>query len=392
MASLSRILIVDYSPVAHNATRAALDLLERDAIIVNIQAGSAALAEIERGDVDMLVCGYDLVDMQAPDLARRVHRLQNDLPVVLLAGRGDPVIEPETVTDGPFYPLVRAGSADRFLQVMQALLDGMDPEDGPVNGLQGVALGPIPQVDIGALSDRMAGILTDVGAMAAVLADREGRILQETGAVGYLNRDRLMDTLAPMFANMVRIGPLVGGGRPQAMHFYNGEEFDIFALAIGLHHFICLIFEGSAGSRAFGAVTMFGRRAVQDMLQIIGDPAFTLQITSEHVPAKHAAAQETPAAGARTRKPAKRRTQEIKLEDVAVDRDEAYEPPPPEVLEPLPEDTDLEAMLANLDKVDAASLDDLFDPDDLAKIAAKKLAGERLSFEEAQQMGVIDQE
>ncbi len=382
MASLSRIIIVDYSPVAHNATRAALDLLERDAIIVNVQSGSAALAEIERGEVDLLVCGYDLVDMQAPDLARRVHKLQDDLPVVLLAGRGDPVIEPETVTNGPFYPLVRAGSAGRFLQVMQALLDGVDPEDGPVSGLAGVALGPIPQVDVSALSDRMASILTDVGAMAVVLADREGRILQETGAVGYLNRDRLMDTLAPMFANMVQIGPLVGGGRPQAMHFYDGDEFDIFALALGLHHFVCLIFEGTTGSRAFGAVTMFGRRAVQDMLRIIGDPAFTLQIT----------AQEAPTAGSRTRKPAKRRTQEIKLEDVAVDPVDTYEPPPPEVLEPLPEDTDLEAMLANLDNVDAASLDALFDPDDLAAIAAKKLAGERLSFDEARQMGVINQE
>ena len=383
MVALHRILTVDYSPVAHNATRAALDLLERDAVIVNVQSGSAALAEIERGEFDLVVCGYDLADMQAPDLARRGHQIAPDLPVVLLAGHSDPNVEPETVTDGPFYPLVRAGSAGRFLQVIGALLDGLDPEDVPVNGMEGLALGPVPGVNIPALNDKLMALLTDVGAMAVVLADREGRILQETGAVGYLNRDRLMDTLAPVFANMVRIGSLVGGGKPQAMHFYDGDEFDIFALALGLHHFVCLIFEGTAGSRAFGAVTMFGRRAVQDMIQIIGDAAFTLQVAARPEP--------TPASG-KARKPTKRKTQEIKLEDVAVDRVEAYEPPPAEVLEPLPDDVDLEAMLAKLDNVDTASLDDLFDPDDLAEIAAQKHAGKRLTFEQAQQMGVIDQE
>lgn len=383
MATLNRIVAADYSPVVSNAIRAALDLLERDAVIVNVQSGTAALAEIKRGDVDVLVCAYDLVDMQGPDLARRAHQQSADLPVVLLAGHSDPVLEPETVTDGPLYPLVRAGNAEGFIRTLHALLDGLDPQDGPVNGLAGVALGPVPRLDVGALGDTLSAILTDVGAMAVVLADREGRILQEMGAVGYVNRDRLTDTLAPVFANMVRIGPLVGGGKPQAMHFYDGDEFDIFALAVGLHHFVCLIFEGSAGSRAFGAVTMFGRRAVQDMLKVIGDPAFTIQMAAE--PA-------APQAGRRARKAPKRKTQEIKLEDVAVDQVEAYEPPPAETLEPLPDDADLEAVLAGLNNVDASELDDLFDPDKLAEIAAKKHAGERLSFEEAQQLGVIDQE
>lgn len=383
MATVNRIVAADYSPVVSNAIRAALDLLERDAVIVNVQSGAAALAEIKRGGVDLLVCAYDLVDMQGPDLARRTHRQAPELPVLLLAGHSDPVLEPETVTDGPLYPLVRAGTAEGFVRTLQALLDGLNPLDGPVSGLSGVALGPVPQVNVGPLGDILGTILTDVGAMAVVLGDREGRILQETGAVGYLNRDRLMDTLAPIFANMVQIGPLVGGGKPQAMHFYDGEEFDIFALAVGLHHFVCLIFEGSAGSRAFGAVTMFGRRAVQDMLQLIGDAAFTIQMTAETA---------EPASGQRARKAPKRKTQEIKLEDVAVEPVAAYEPPPVEILEPLPDDADLEAVLAGLDNVDTSQLNDLFDPDRLAEIAAEKHAGERLSFEEAQQMGVIDQE
>ncbi len=380
MASLHRIVAVDRQPLVAEVTRAAVELLGREAIIVTVQTGAAALAEVRRGAVDALVCAYELPDMTGADLVRQVHHHIPDLPVILLASRTDPAVDRATVSKGPFYPLVRAAGAERFVQVLQALLDDLDPEAGPVNGMTGVALGPVPQVDVGALSNPLSAILTDVGAMAVVLLDREGRILQEMGAVGYLNRDRLSGALAPAFANMVRISPLVGGGRPQAMHFYDGDEFDIFALAVGLHHFICLVFEGSAGSRALGAVTMFGRRAVNDMLKIIGEPAFTLQ----RAPA------DAPASG-RGRKAARRKPQEVKLEDVAVEPVNAYEPPTPELLEPLPEDADLESVLAGLENVDQAALDDLFDPDRLAAIAAEKSAGERLSFEEAQrQLGLLD--
>jgi hypothetical protein len=210
-----------------------------------------------------------------------------------------------------------------------------------------------------------------------VLVDRKGNILQEMGAVGYMDRDRLTTTLSPSFANMFTIGPLVGSKRPQAMHFYDGEEFDVFALAIGLHHFICLIFEGSAGSRAFGAVTMFGRRAVQEMLDALGDVAFEIRV----------AAAEPVAAPKAARKAVKKKVQEEPVKAEAAD--EAYVPPRPPALEPLPEDADLEAMLAGLEKLDLNEADTVFDPEKLAEIAAEKMAGERLTFEEAQQMGVI---
>ncbi len=259
------------------------------------------------------------------------------------------------------------------------MLDGEDPaeEDVSAPAISAVDIGPVPAIDVGELTDTLGGLLNDVGAMAVVLVDRKGNILQEMGAVGYMDRDRLTTTLSPSFANMFTIGPLVGSKRPQAMHFYDGEEFDVFALAIGLHHFICLIFEGSAGSRAFGAVTMFGRRAVQEMLDALGDVAFEIRV----------AAAEPVAAPKAARKAVKKKVQEEPVKAEAAD--EAYVPPRPPALEPLPEDADLEAMLAGLEKLDLNEADTVFDPEKLAEIAAEKMAGERLTFEEAQQMGVI---
>jgi len=392
MASTCRIVTADRTPLISGLTRAALDLLERSGTVISVPSGKAALAELKRGEIDLLISAPALADMRGAELALQAHKANADLPIVILAGTDDPADDQSALAGSLFVYLERPADGEQFVRVIRALLDGeppfpaaAPPQESPAAPLAAAAsvpdLGPVPPVNVGALADSLASLLNDVGAMAVVLVDRAGNILQEMGAVGYLDRDRLSATLAPTFANMVRVGSLVGGARPQAMHFYDGEEFDIFALAVGLHHFICLIFEGSAGSRAFGAVTMFGRRAVNEMLAVIGDAAFTITVVQE-------------GAGAR-RKSAKRKTQEIHLTDIQQAQEEKpalYEPPQPQALEPLPEDADLEAVLGSLDKVDLSQAEDLFDPERLARIAAEKMAGERLSYDDAQQLGVLPQD
>jgi len=49
-------------------------------------------------------------------------------------------------------------------------------------------------------------------------------------------------------------------------------------------------------------------------------------------------------------------------------------------------------VLGSLDQVDLSQAEDLFDPERLARIAAEKMAGERLSYDDAQQMGVLPQD
>ncbi len=372
MASPPRIIAADQSPQVPNIVRAALDLLKRRAVVIDVPSGEAALEELARGDVHLLVCASALPDMRGSGLATRVHELAPGIPVIILAGAD---AEEDVETQSPLHYLIRAEQGDRFVRVLRATLDGEVFEDAPApSPASGQNLGPVPEIPIDDIAEILGNVLTDVGAMAVVLADRTGSILLELGAVGYLDREQLTGTLAPNFSNMVSVGPLVGGAQPRAMHFYDGDEFDIFGLAVGLHHFVCLIFEGSAGSRAFGAVTMFGRRAIQEILELIGDAAFQIQKPEP------AAAVVPPAQPPSSDAAAP-------VEEARPEPEEAPAHPP--LLEPLPDDADLESVLDGLDKLDLSQADELFDPDKLAEIAAESLAGERLTYEEAQQMGVL---
>ncbi len=388
MVSSQRIIAADDTTLVPSITRAALGLVEHTATIIEVRSGEAALEEIRRGGVTLLITAFGLSDMSGFDLALKTSKVDSSLPIILLAGAQDPEIVDETQIQASFYYLVRSREGERFVHILRALLEGERPaeKEQKSEAPPTTDLGPIPEVDVAALSEPLSTILTEVGAMAVVLVDRQGAILQELGAVGYLDRDRLTETLAPNFANMFTIGPLVGGSRPHAMHFYDGDEFDIFALTVGFHHFICLIFEGSAGKSAFGSVTTYGRRAVQEMLKIIGDTAFKFQPVAAAPPPPPAPRATGKAAGKAAPAAA---SKPVEAPPPAKPAAEDYVPPRPPALEPLPEDADLEAMLAGLGKLDLAKADELFDPDKLAEIAAEQLAGERLTYEEAQQMGVL---
>ncbi len=385
MTSPHRIIAADASPLVPNIVRAALDLVERAAVVIEVRSGQDALTELTRGDIALVVSAFTLADdMRGFELALKANQSAPDTPVIILAGANDPEVDDETQNNSPFHYLVRADNGDRFVRLLKTLLDGEEPGEETAEAPAVIQnLGPVPPIDVDQFADILGTMLTDVGAMAIVLIDRTGTILQELGAVGYLDRERLSATLAPAFANMVSVGPLVGGSKPSAMHFYDGDEFDIFALAVGLHHFMCLIFEGSAGSRAFGAVTMFGRRAVQEMLESIGDAAFTIKAV-EAAPAPKTKAKPKPAA----RKADKEAPPPAAKPEAKAAGE--YVPTRPPSLEPLPEDADLESMLSGLDNLDLSQANDLFDPEKLAEIAAEKMAGERLTYEEAQQMGVLE--
>ncbi|MBL8156637.1 MAG: hypothetical protein JNM70_20840, partial [Anaerolineae bacterium] len=66
------------------------------------------------------------------------------------------------------------------------------------------------------------------------------------------------------------------GGQPQTIHFYDGDDKDVFVLSVGLHHFLCIIYDGQMGSRQFGSVTRIGRKAAQDLIALLGASAFMI--------------------------------------------------------------------------------------------------------------------
>jgi CheY-like chemotaxis protein len=377
-------MVVDHLKDIGRVVRATLDLLNQPAIVVEVPAGEEAILELQRTNYTALVSAFALAGMNGLEVCQRALIDAPELHPIVLANPYDELPDEEA----PFTVLVKPHAAADFVRALRlALGEQVEEEAGEAAPGPSVDLGPVPAINLEDIRSTLSAVLTDVGAMAAVFIDRTGEVLLEQGAVGYLDREKLAVTLAPQFAAMTHIGEVVGG-QAWGMHFWDGKEFDIYGLSVGLHHFVCLVFEGTTGNRALGAVSMYGRRAVEEMVKSFGPLAWEVK-KQEKPAAKPKRRAERPAAPPPKPEPEAAAPEPAPPPKPKPKKEKAPPPPPPEI---EVDDATLKEALSKTESVDVdAFWETLGSGGD--ELTGDAVANEdALSFEEALQLGLLPPE
>src|SRR5258708_2225733 len=374
-----RIIVVDDNRGISNIVRASLELLGRRPRLIETQSADDALMELRVSAPDLLVTAHTLPDGgDGMTLAVTAKRELAALPIILLGNESDPVPDEETLAQSPFQYLRTPMAPETFIRVLRIALDG--PEAAPQQSDSEEISAPVPMVDTDKLRPILFQLMRDVGAMAAVLADRNGKVISFEGAAGYIDRDLLAATLGPGFGSTSKILSIIGE-QPRVLKYFDGDKLDVFALAVGLHFFITLIFDNKAGS-TLGNVKRFGGNAVNEMVDVMSaETAFSAQAASAAAPTK---------SEGKVKKG--RRTQEM----AAVVAAEAAKHTPSKKAE-APEKTANPKMdpienfdsslLDGLDNVDLDSADAMFAPDKM--VSSQGGGGNKVSFEDAMMQGII---
>jgi DNA-binding NarL/FixJ family response regulator len=384
MASLPRVITVDPTFTLARIMRGAMDLINRPIIQVDVPSGGEALEEAKRGGATLVVTAWELYDdIQGLELALRIKQVSPETSVVILAEEDDPhELDAETLADSPFVYMHRPVDIHQFMRVLVAGVNGDSIFDARsiVSSGSGTMVdhGPLPGIDAENARKIIKRLLVDIGAMAIILATRTGDVLLEDGAPGYLDREQLTNALMPMVTTTLEMSVLVGG-QAQSIQFYDGDDKDVFVFSVGLHHYLCAVFDGQAGSRQFGVVNSYGRRAVQDLIALLGASAFVIQ--RQEVAA-------APVEEASRPKKGKKATEEVeKLEPMLVRPEVKTTEPEPLRLEPI-QNLDF-SIFDQLDTMESGSGDDMFDLDKLAEMVNKGSGRKEVSFEEAMELGVL---
>lgn len=387
MASIPRILTVDSSWTIARIVRAAVDLTDRTVIQVDIPSGDEALEEIGRVPYHALITALQIDgSMKGFELALRARQVAPDTAVIILADVADlEDLDEETRADSPFIYMRRPVDVQQFMQVMIAALEGEDVfaafnNQHSTGETAAPHLGVIPALDPAIARSVIDRLLTDVGAMAIVLSTRDGEILIESGAVGYLDRERLTDSLAPTVHTNIAMHGLVGG-KSATLHFFDGDDYDVFVLSVGFHHFLSIIFDGQFGARQFGAVTRFGRRAAEDLKALLGASAYLIE---QPAPVKETARRKTatqPAVQVEEDFTPLAKAEKWDDEEEIVEPEEAFQLAPIE---------DFDPSIFDRVKADVSLADDLFNLEKMEELASETRVGHgALTYEEAKQMGLI---
>lgn len=379
-----RIVVVGATPDMARIIRGVMALLSRPYTLVEAPTAEAALEEAARARVDLLLAAYRTPgSMDGVELARRIGQQTPTLPVIVLADAGDPIPPPEDLATATCQFFMRP-VAESFLRSLRAALDGqrVAAAEGSSPISDGV-FDSVPLLDAGPVRDLVRGLARDVGALSALLADRTGRIVVDVGAAGALDRERLLALVGQGLARAGGVGPLIGGNA-WAMHYYDGERFDVFGLALGVHYSLLLVFEG-ANRGAFGPVMMYGRRVADQIIQMLGAAAY--QASSGQAPP---ASEPESAAGRTVPAPAPVAHIVPPVPEVEDGRRANADVEAPKELGAETDDLDLDALFAQM--VDESLAASAFDPDDLGHLAASLGSDDpnQVGYSDALDMGILD--
>lgn len=381
----ARILIVDDDREQSRALKMSLELVEQIIEVIDVPSGEEAMLEIGRDPFDLLVADYHLPGMTGIELIKRLRKNSPELKALIITGTPLDVIR-EEMGDLEISELIQKPiDAEIFINAVKAAVFGIEEPEAPAAIMADAPpesmLGPVPEIDDEPIARVMADILPAMGAIGMAFISREGEVLVESGQFdNRLQFDEIKRLLAYNFTRSAEITHMMGNRPSGAVHYYTGTDYDIYALAIGLHFFLTIIFPGGS-PREMGQVLRLWRKEARDMIQAIGEPALTIG--------------DGRAAPERVEEVAAEETVEMAAEEgeLAEADEEAFAEEVAEVTDIFDlGDEDGEQIELDLDALDAdlAEMDDL---DDFWETAAEEVDVEQagtISIDEAMELGLIE--
>ena len=366
MTAIPRILVVDPFGRVGMMVRAAMLMLDRRYVLVEVMTTSEALDEVFGTEVDLAVTTFHIDGkMTGIEWAERAIRERAGAQIIVVASEEDASPAPELL-ENAFFQYVPQASGEKFLRAIRVGLDGQDVVQAEEHSGASLDLGPVPNLDLDSARDILIRTIGEIGAIGGLVADRAGRIVIDEGATSYVDKEMLAPLLGPSFGQLTKVSPQIGGDG-WLLKYYEGEQYLLFGLAVGYHYFIMMVMGPSRA--ALGAVTRYGRQGARDITDLLGNAAWAY---SQPAPIVTATAAPSGEMKQPVEEPPKMTPAEFTSKFSAP------------TLEPVA-DIDIDALFS-ADSNDSG-FDDLFDMDDLG--LGDLLDDGAVSFEEAQDMGLL---
>jgi DNA-binding NarL/FixJ family response regulator len=388
MSHFPRILTLDPTGVMPRLVRAVLDLSEQSIIQTDVPSVETALNELERGSYDVVVSSLELYsDMDGMTLATKVQTSLPDTRFIVVGGAEiEPSFDTHVVLLGrPLDPQV-------FLAALIAGANGdsmMPKALADTTNAASHDYGSVPSLNLSGISSIIDTLMADLSPLGLLLLTREGEVLLERGTDKRLDRDEVTQALLPTMTTTIQMGALVGG-KIANMNFYDGDRYDIFALGVGYHHLLCLVFDGKYGTKQLGAVRNYALRAAQDMIALLGSQAYVVQTPSRNGRNRSRAAR---AAVVQEIAPVKAVVVEAaQAKPVVMNGAEALAPAAVNGRERVTLDPIINfdpSLFDQLQALDTSDAEDIFDLDAMAAMAKEVGTGNLVSGDDAFKRGIV---
>lgn len=260
MATVQHLLLVDDSFEVLELVKTALE--GRGHKVTAVPSAEEALLEFRPKRFQMVITDARLPGMSGFDLARRVKRMQADLPVVMISGYGQAQGGKAVPESGITHYFGKPLDMSLFLKTIEQTLLG----ETAVTPIQTTST-PVTVPD--EIRKRLDLLRTDTGAPRLVLGSVTGAILFESGSARQIDVGTLIPILAQSMASSLNLADHLKSNEPFTLLYQIVGPLELYSVNLGKNYFATLLFDFDAKRGRMGAVLTFVQRAVKDLYPLL---------------------------------------------------------------------------------------------------------------------------
>ncbi len=255
MSTRRRILIVDDETKVAFFLQESLEALGHDLEIVGVSSTAEALEQARQDRFDLLITDQRMPDMSGLELIRRVQELHPGIRSILITAYGSEETVARAQELGAFRYFIKPFHIEDFVQtVLDALRD---------DAAQGRHMRPTRPVDT--LTWRLEELRREAGAQCILACNSRGELLTQTGQVGDLALDALLQTAADSIEASLHMAQFTGGSQTEHLIYHGGDHYDFYLAHVSEDLFLVLVFNQLVQSSRIGIVWLYTRRAIENL-------------------------------------------------------------------------------------------------------------------------------
>ena len=265
MTDKFRVLIVDDHQEIRTALRANLEALEVDLDLVDVPSGEEAIVEVVGTGIDLLIADIGLPGLSGIELYKKLKYTFPDMQVILITGLEEEDIHQEIADAGAEAFFFKPLKMPEFLNAVRRTM-GLDPVENAPEKLQRLTKQNLDDF----VTERIADLRGELGAISILVIERTGIISAETGIVpDTIYESHVMPLLLQTFSITNKISGFLGKDDPESVWYFSGEKYDLFWSHIDAEYGMMVITNPVTQNNDLSWVLTMLDLAVQEVSQII---------------------------------------------------------------------------------------------------------------------------
>jgi CheY-like chemotaxis protein len=258
--SIPRILLVDDQREVSRMLRSSLELSGKDYVVVDVPSGEEALLELGRGPVDLLVTDLRLPGISGLELLEKVHQLNPYARAIMITGHPTDEARTQAESLGVVAFLQKPIGTSIFLEAVEYALKLRGLPGSPVH---------VHEEAREKIAERLKTVRIELGAEAALLIDDHREVIVQAGELAELDLGESLPSLMTAFSAGLKVSNLVGALLPGNLQYFDGDTHALYMTNVGAYYALLIVFRGRQESGQMGAVVHYGRRAAEDLMDLL---------------------------------------------------------------------------------------------------------------------------